>query len=224
MRELSVFVDESGNRGFDSRYYLLTLVFHDQDKRLAPFIARYEETLAARGLDNIPLHLNPLMRAGDEYASLPPQTRRSLLFCFNSFANKIPYSYQTFAYEKRQFIDDEELFKRMKRDLLSYLLDHLEFFQAFDAIKIYYDDGQGDVTRILHSGFEYAFGNQVIKYRHGNPEAYRLQQVADYTCGIELAALKYEKSEQSKSETVFLGNRREFVKNFLKKLRKHRLD
>ena len=30
MRELSVFVDESGDIGSESRYYLLALVFHDQ--------------------------------------------------------------------------------------------------------------------------------------------------------------------------------------------------
>ena len=30
MRELSVFVDESGNLGDDAKCYLLTLVLHDQ--------------------------------------------------------------------------------------------------------------------------------------------------------------------------------------------------
>ena len=30
MRELSIFVDESGDRNANSRYYLLTLVFHEQ--------------------------------------------------------------------------------------------------------------------------------------------------------------------------------------------------
>ena len=32
MGELSVFADESGDRCGHSKYYLLTLVFHDQDK------------------------------------------------------------------------------------------------------------------------------------------------------------------------------------------------
>ena len=30
-KELSTFVDESGDRGGKARYYLLTLVFHDQE-------------------------------------------------------------------------------------------------------------------------------------------------------------------------------------------------
>ncbi len=224
MKELSVFVDESGNRGFDSKYYLLTLVFHDQDEPLTPHIDGYEQTLAVSGLDNIPLHLNPLMRAGGDYAALPTETRLRLLNRFAAFAVKIPFTYRTFAYEKRAFANDESLFATMRRDLVYFLFEHLVYFQAFDKVKIYYDDGQGDVTKALHSGFEYALGKQAVVYRDGSPEDYRLQQVADYACGLELASLKYERSEQSKTEIIFFGTRREFLKNFLKKLRKHRLD
>ena len=62
MRELSVFVDESGDIGSESRYYLLALVFHDQADDLGRTIALYERDLAVRGLDDVPMHLNPLMR------------------------------------------------------------------------------------------------------------------------------------------------------------------
>lgn len=34
MRELSVFVDESGNLGDDAKYYLLALALHDQSKNV----------------------------------------------------------------------------------------------------------------------------------------------------------------------------------------------
>lgn len=62
MRELSVFVDESGDIGGESRYYLLSLVFHDQSDDLSRTMRLYEQDLAVRGLADIPLHLNPLMR------------------------------------------------------------------------------------------------------------------------------------------------------------------
>lgn len=35
VKELSIFVDESGDRGGKARYYLLTLVFHDQADSIA---------------------------------------------------------------------------------------------------------------------------------------------------------------------------------------------
>lgn len=34
-KELSIFVDESGDRGGKARYYLLTLIFHDQADSIA---------------------------------------------------------------------------------------------------------------------------------------------------------------------------------------------
>lgn len=73
MRELSVFVDESGNLGDDARYYLLALVLHDQSKDVFEYIGRYESTLAQRGLRDIPLHMNPLMRANEEYKGMTAQ-------------------------------------------------------------------------------------------------------------------------------------------------------
>ena len=45
MRELSVFVDESGDLGGESKYYLLALVFHDQADDLRRTICLYDEYL-----------------------------------------------------------------------------------------------------------------------------------------------------------------------------------
>ena len=40
MKELSVFVDESGSRGDDAKYYLLALVLHDQSDDIYGHIER----------------------------------------------------------------------------------------------------------------------------------------------------------------------------------------
>ena len=40
-KELSIFVDESGDRGGKARYYLLTLVFHDQADGIAEAAVSY---------------------------------------------------------------------------------------------------------------------------------------------------------------------------------------
>ena len=41
-KELSIFVDESGDRGGKARYYLLTLDFHDQTDSIAEAVTGYE--------------------------------------------------------------------------------------------------------------------------------------------------------------------------------------
>lgn len=48
-------------------------------------------------------------------------------------------------------------------------------------------------------------------------------QVADYACGVELAALRYDAREENATDRLFFGTRRDFVKTFLRKLRKHLL-
>lgn len=60
MKELSVFIDESGNYGGENaKHYLITLVFHRQSISIQQEIARYEQVLRDRNLPNIPLHMNP---------------------------------------------------------------------------------------------------------------------------------------------------------------------
>lgn len=48
MKELSVFVDESGSCGNKPKYYLLTLVSLDQSDDIAAGIKRYEQALSNR--------------------------------------------------------------------------------------------------------------------------------------------------------------------------------
>ena len=54
MRELSIFVDESGSDGLSDRYYLLTVVMHGQSDSIANSIEAYEDALRAKGLPDIP--------------------------------------------------------------------------------------------------------------------------------------------------------------------------
>jgi hypothetical protein len=43
--ELSVFVDESGDRGGNARYYLVTLMLHNQVDDISEKVTRLEESL-----------------------------------------------------------------------------------------------------------------------------------------------------------------------------------
>lgn len=46
MKELSVFIDESGDKSTHARYFLLTVVIHDQANKIADKINAYEQALA----------------------------------------------------------------------------------------------------------------------------------------------------------------------------------
>lgn len=129
MRELSVFVDESGNYGGQSaKYYLVTLVFHDQSASIAEIIERYEHTLRTRGLPDIPLHMNPLMHGNESYGAMDTRLRNRLLASFATFANKCPVTYMTLSYQRNKFKSDAAMFARMRRDLILFLFDRLQSF------------------------------------------------------------------------------------------------
>ena len=194
MEELSIFVDESGDAGETSTYYLITIVLHDQAKDISEVLEPYEADLRARRVADIPMHLGPLLNGN-----------------------------MTFAYRKSEYADYRSLFTSMKRDLVLTIFDNLDFFQKFEKVKVYYDNGQSVVTNALHDAVEYALARDAVIYRDAKPADYRLFQLADYICTLELTALKYQSRSETATDRMFFGQWGSFKKNYLKKLRKHRL-
>ena len=97
-RDLSIFVDESGDRGGKARYYLLTLVIHDQADSISDKVARYEESLLRSDLPNIPFHSEPLLNGHGPYQGMSLEQRKKMLYSFNILVQRLPIKYATFAY------------------------------------------------------------------------------------------------------------------------------
>ncbi len=59
MKELSIFIDESGDFGeYDhhSPYYIITMVFHDQQEDIQPAVSMLNQELSYLNLDNLCIH------------------------------------------------------------------------------------------------------------------------------------------------------------------------
>lgn len=224
MSELSVFIDESGDSGSVPAYYLLVLVFHEQAVSIGDTIRTYEQALADRELPDIPFHLGPLLNGHDAYRSLGIPVRKELLHAFRILCEHFPITYHVFAYKKAHFSSNpDQLENRMKRDLINFMFDNLDYLQTFDCIKLYYDGGQSLVQKALHDAVGYALAREAVTYRMAIPADYRLAQVADYLCGLELTSLKYANGGQTATDEIFFGGSQSFKKNFLRKVRRHRL-
>ncbi len=78
-KEPSIFVDESGDRGGKARYYLLTLVFHDQADSISRAVTGYESKLARADLPNIPFHSEPLMNGHKDHEFLGIEQCKAML-------------------------------------------------------------------------------------------------------------------------------------------------
>ena len=85
MADVSLFADESGEQGFQSKYYALTLVFHDQSDPVIPVFEAYEQLLRNAGLPDIPMHASPLLNGHDDYQRLSISQRKRLLAYFRRY-------------------------------------------------------------------------------------------------------------------------------------------
>ncbi len=223
MRELSIFADESGGQNGHSKYYALTLVFHDQSHDIAEKIEKHHRGLRDRGLEDIPLHAGPLLTGHEGYENMSFERRKAHLTLFFVDLQKLPVTYHTFMYRRSEVGDKDAFATRMRRDLTNFFFDYLEFFQSFDVVKIYYDNGQESVTRALHAAAEYVLSKNVVTYRKTRASDFFLSQAADMLCTLELTAQKYASGEATRTDERMFGCNRAFRKNYLKAIRRKRL-
>ena len=220
-KELSIFVDESGSQNGHSAYCIVSLVFHEQDEALDGFISAMEEDLARKGLPNLPFHASPLMYGKEPYKGLEMDVRKKMLASFEAFCRRAPFRCKSFSY-KRSEVEEPELFTaRFKRDLVVFLTDNLEYFQNFEHVNIYYDNGQQMVTAALHSALDFILSKEAVLYRMADAREYRLSQVADCICTLELTDIKFQRNELTETDAkVFGTNYSAFKKNHLGHIRK----
>lgn len=74
---------------------------------------------------------------------------------------------KSFVYTRSHIDSIDKLAMRMKRDVSSTLSNNLEFFQSFEHVKVYYDNGQDVVKRAVYESVESALSKQaIIKKTH----------------------------------------------------------
>lgn len=228
MKTLSIFVDESGDFGkyeHPSPYYLLTLVLHDQsipisnklyslDTKLNNYYPNTSKTV---------VHAGPIIRNEEIFRQIDLSGRKHIFNAMFAFAMSIELKYTTIAVNKKE--DDSNPFwleTKLVKGLITFINNHLDYFLSYDKIIIYYDDGQKEINRILNSVFLSHFNS--VEFRKVKPYNYRLFQVADLCCTLELLNLKKEAHSFSKSEEIFFENYRRFNKNYYKSIKRKKLE
>lgn len=225
-KELSIFVDESGDFGpFEKHapFYIFTLVLHDQENSILHHIESLETALSDSGLKPAHcFHIGPLIRREEDYFFMSIPERRRLLNKLVAFTRKADIRYKTCIVEKKQHPDSMSLTIALSKQLSLFLNDNLTFFHGFDRVVVYYDNGQIELNRILASVFAVMLPH--AEFKRVLPAQYRLFQVADLLCTMELIQLKAEHHIMSKSEETFFGSLRDLKKNYLSPLHRLRIE
>ena len=217
MKELSIFIDESGDFGqydYHAPYYIISMVFHEQNVDISDEIKKLEYSLSNIGLQNYCIHTGPIIRAEDEYHYMTIDDRRKIFKRMMSFVRHIDVKCESFYIEKKHIGDSIEAAGELSKIIARFIREHYEFFLSFDSVKVYYDNGQVEVNRILVAVFSTLLDN--VEFRKVIPSDYKLFQVADLVCTLKLVELKLEKHALSKSEEKFFENVRILKKNYLK--------
>lgn len=224
MNVLSVFVDESGDFGAyspHSPFYLFSLVFHEQENNIEEDIRHLNNRIQEHGFEPHAIHTGPIIRNEGYYRNYMPEERKRIFNDLLLFFNKVNISYQVISVDKKEARTRNSLIGKLSKQLSSFLKAEQNYFLKFDKIIIYYDYGQNDITTILTSTFNALFNN--VEFRHVQPFAYKLFQVADMICTLELSKLNYDNAHVSKSESNFYGSYRQFRDYYYKTIKKKRI-
>ncbi|MBO5281868.1 MAG: DUF3800 domain-containing protein, partial [Lachnospiraceae bacterium] len=201
MKELSVFIDESGDFGEVKErpaYYLVTFVFHNQNDDIDRQVAKLEESVKNAGFDVEYIHTGPVIRREEVFARYSIDERRKLLYKMLNFVNACPISYLTVVIDRKEAVDKVSLSGKLAKAINTAMRVHQEFFSNFDKLIVYYDNGQNELSIILNAVFSIQFSN--VEFRRAEPQKYRLLQAADFICSMELINIKRDEKRLSRSE------------------------
>ncbi len=144
MKELSIFIDESGDFGEMKErpaYYLVTFVFHNQDNDIEEQVSKLNESVRASGFNVEYIHTGPVIRREEVFQRYSIDERRKLLYKMLNFVNSCPISYLTVVIDRKEATDKIALSGKLAKIINRALSEHIEFFSDFDKIIVYYDNG-----------------------------------------------------------------------------------
>lgn len=221
---LSCFIDETGDFGdYDTHcpFYIVTAVLHDQSISIVDQLNGLETYLANLGYPHHAIHAGPLIRRESDYANLTMEERKKMFNLLYNFTRKIPVNYICAKVKKADCRDADDLDAKLTKAIKTAVLKSKEYWDDFDKIIIYYDNGQNALKRVLNITFNSLFSD--VEVRKIQPADYRLFQIADLICTLELTASKIEFGSFSNTEYQFFHGSHEFKKEYYRKIKKKEL-
>lgn len=214
---LSVFVDESGDFGKvnnASPYYIVTLVLHNQSEDLKQALEQLESSLSYMDLDFSYIHTAPIIRREVPYHNMAIDERRQLLYKMRCFFLHAPIKHNSIIIDRKTAGDKFALSTQLSKQIKSFVSKNYDYFSSFDKVNVYYDNGQTELNLVLNTILSMLLSN--VEFRKASPGEYRLLQLADFVCSIELLSLKQQENRLSKSESSFFYKPQELKKSFIK--------
>ena len=224
MKELSIFIDESGDFGPSTKfpsYYITTFILHDQSIDINNNINIFTNKLSNLDSSIKYFHFGPIIRRETSFNNLTIDERRKFAYTMLNFFNSIPINHFSIIIDKKPSTNKIDLSGKLSKEITAKIDILNSYFSKYDKVIIYYDNGQIELSSILNAIFSAHFTN--VEFRKANPQNYALLQVADFVCTVELLKIKKLNNLLSTSETNFFYKSNELNKTFIKSISKKEL-
>lgn len=221
IKRLNIFIDESGDFGFtdgSSDLYAISFTLHESDNSIENELNYLNESLNKQNYDGM-LHLAYLIAKRDDYANFTLEQRQKIFWTIFNFTRKIPIKLKTIILDKRYMNNKSQLNKAIFSEISKFVNDNQKYFDIFNKIVIYYDNGQETLGTILDIIF--VADDRIerrIEFDHKNK---RLFQVSDMLTFIDKLDYKFHNNMVfTKAEKYFFSNKEiEYIKRKLKNKR-----
>ena len=221
MKRLNIFIDETGEFGFgkgSSRLYGVSFTFHEQDDDIMPELNKLNYQLNKIGYTNM-IHMANLIMRREDYKGFSIAIRKSIFNAIYQFSRRIPVKYKTIIVDKKYTDNARVLRQQLSIEINNMVKEHENYFEKFDKIVMYYDNGQEVLGTILDAIFS-RYDGFIHRVDFDHIEK-RLFQVSDMLTYIDKYDYKYKrKMKFTKSETYFFSTYD--IRRILKELSKKR--
>ena len=209
---LSIYCDESGDLGaYDKKspVYCLSLVLLSNENDATPYLREFHRRYHSKKGGESPFHAGPLIRGEEIYRDLTKLNRLQLFDIAFDLAIKSPIKVIDIRVKKEQ----SDVINSLSKQLTRCIFDNKEFFESFDKILFYYDNGQMQLKAMLMGIFNAYFLNfeMILALQSEHP----FMQIADLLATLSLLEYKTKESNLSTSENEFFGGRRMLKKTYL---------
>ena len=191
-KRLNVFVDETGELGFSKKSATvsgITMVIHEHSSGIDAQVQNLTTAFSTLGFSKI-FHMGDLVMGRNDYKDMAIPERRKIFTTFYRFSTKVNTSYYSILVDKKNMTSLKKFCTQVESQLGAFLTDNLEYFQSFDEIVIYYDDGQAPIGKVLARVFGQLYGyRKVTDFDHFEK---KLFQVADMMTFIDKLLYKYK--------------------------------
>ena len=203
-RKLNIFIDESGDFGFQkgsSELYAVSFTLHESTNSIKEELEYLNEKLSKLEYNGM-IHLAYLVAKRGDYANFSLEKRKSIFWAIFYFAKRAKIQVHTIIINKNFKNKKAQLIKELRNKIREFFDSINIYVTEFKKVVIYYDNGQEELGKILDDILK---DNNNIEHRvEFDHKDKRLFQVSDMLTFVDKIVYKYNNNiPLTKAEKYF---------------------